>query len=413
MKACLFVASLLGFLSGAAGALENRNAVTIKEMVDLAVTRSPELRALNLESESSNQLAIQAGRWKNPSLEIGGEKKEEPNGDTNFSIIGLSQEIERPGRIRARKDVSQARAAIANLDRDSQSVGFRGRILKLIYDFKVADEKAAHARERLERFKTVNTFLRSRTFASPQKRTESIIVRSKLMVLNREVRELETGRTIAWNRLNIHLGLKSEPEIRAAWYERPKTYTVSELKSKAEAEGPELKRQSARVKAQEQELRLARLDSWPGLTLAARYSNGTGANPEKNYGLGLSIPLPLFDGNGGNIGSAQALASAESARLTWAKETVDQELQSAIEHYKASAESIEELSVKRIPEIEKDMKTVDAGFKRGQVDLITYLEADTQHSETLNAVFDSQSDFVGALTELLFIVGEAPQPLEN
>lgn len=386
---------------------------SIPSLLNRALERSPQLQAAGFETEALQAKAHQAGRWENPSLEVGLGKKVEPEGHTHFTSAALSQNISWPGRLGARQEAATNLAKIGTLDQAATAIEIKGQVLELIYAYQVASEKSLHGKERLDRFKTVESYLKGRTFAAPQKRAEAGIVRSKLLVLQKERRELESSEQAAWNKLNLYLGFDKKIRISSPWYRSAPQFSLASLKEKAEAGNPDLQRQKLRVKAQESELSSSRKDAWPGFNLTGEFSRGTGASPEKNYGLGLSIPLPIFNGNGGNIKAAEATKLAEESRLLWAQQKLSTSLQSAYEHYLAAAGSLTDLSPEKMASQERDMKEVDQGFKRGQVDLITYLEADSQHFESLNAILDAQVDFLSALRELLFLAGEAPQPLEN
>ena len=386
--------------------------LTLKTAVERAVERNPELKALALEVEAERERAAQAGRWDDPTLDLGVLRKDEPVGRTSFGNVGLSQTIPRPGRLGARADRARARERLAEGERADQETELRARVLELLYLHRVAQEKAEHAQERVERFRTVETYLRSRPFAAPQKRAEAAIVRSKLMVLQKEWRELEANRKIAWNRLNLFLGYEREVDIRVPWYVSAPQFSPPEILDRLESRSPDLRRQSRRVEAQEAEARAERLEAWPGLALSATYSDGSGASPEKNYGLGLSFPIPAWNGNRGAIRAADARARAEESRRGWLRERVKAELSSALERYRTSAVSLAELAPEKMKTQERDMRELDAGFKRGQIDLLTYLEADGQHFESLNAILDAQVGFLASLSALLRLVGEAPKPLE-
>lgn len=388
------------------------NSFKITYLINRAVDRNLDLQALQLEANAQRSRADQAGRLDDISLQLGYDKREEPVGNTNLGSVGFSQNFSRPGRLRAKENAALAEAKLKDADHQISETELKGRVLELIYIYKVATDKAIHAKERFERFRTVQSYLKSRPFAAPKSRAEAMIVRSKLLVLQKEMRELQSNQRIAWNNLNLYLGLPSEPEIRVPWYKTAPAFDPSILEKKAEKASPEIKRQSLRVSIQEGELQVAKFDSWQGFTLNGSFTYGGGADPERDFMLGVSVPLPLWNANRGAIAASESKRAAEEARLKWAREKMNSTLKSALEHYRLTSSTIKDLSPDRIAEQERDMRDVDNHFKKGQVDLITYIEADAEHFDSLNAILDAQLDFVSALRELLFLAGEAPQPLE-
>lgn len=404
----LVVATLLLVTSVSA----HSDSFTITDLINRAVERNAELQSLQFEADAQRARAEQAGRMDDLNLQLGIEKREAPIGTTSFNSLGLSQNFSRPGRLRAKENAALAEANLKDGDRQISEIALKGKVLELVYIFRVASEKAAHGKERFERFKTVQTFLKSRPFAAPKSRAEAMIVRSKLLVLQKEMRELEANQRMSWNNLNLYLGLSSEPQIRFAWYKTTPILDSSSLTKKTLESSPEIRRQTLRLAVQENDLRVAEYDSWQGFTLTGSYSDGRGVGPEQTYGLGVSFPLPLWNANRGEISASRSKRQAEEAMLRWARERANANIKSAFERYQLTSATIKELSPDHIREQERDMRDIDNGFKKSQVDLITYIEADAEHFASLNAILDAQVDFVSALRELLFLVGEAPQPLE-
>lgn len=403
---CIGFFILFSFNTAAADTL------SVPELIQMAKAKSPELKAARLEAQAQQNFADQAGVWDNPNFEIEGEQKKTAAGNTNSTRYGLSQQVPMPGRLGAKSKAAASKARLAELDGDMAEVRFQHEVLRLIYEHKSASEKAVHAQERLERFKTVNTYLRSRVFAAPQKRAEASIVRAKLMILSREFRTLEAARRIAWNRLNLYLGLSMEPKISAVWFKSGENLKVEDLSARIAAASPALRRQELKIEQAESEYRFTRSDLFPAFGLNASYTDGTGAERERIYGLGVSFPLPLLNWNRGMSNGAQSLLAAERERGIWAKQRINQELTSALEQYNSARLSIQEFRIEDMDRFEKEMQSIDHGFKRGQVDLLTYIEADAEHFESLNAFLDSQIDFITARSQLYEQLGEAKLNVE-
>jgi outer membrane protein TolC len=391
------------------GELHAAGAYRARDLIQLAIQRNPELKALKFESEARLNFASQSSRWENPNLELGAEWKDQPIGKTDLTKVGISQQIPRPGRLKAKTNAANARSKLAAIQQQLSELQLRHEVLRLIYEYRAAAEKAVHAQERLDRFKTIGTYLRSQVFAAPQKRAEASIVRTKLLILGREFRELEAERKIAWNKLNLYLGLTSEPKMDTPWFKSGDSFKIDDLTAKAQANSPILQRQEMSLKDVESQLQLARTESWQGITLNAGYASGSGVDPEKVYGLGVSFPLPILNLNSGNIRGLDHQLDAERERSNWARQRLNQEIKAAFEHYDAARVSVQELKIDDLPKFEKEMKAIDQGFKKGQVDLLTYIEADAEHFETLNAMLDSQIDFIGARSALYELIGQ-PSP---
>lgn len=89
------------------------------------------------------------------------------------------------------------------------------------------------------------------------------------------------------------------------------------------------------------------------------------------------------------------------------------ELNSAFLSFELAKKSVVGLPVKKIDDLEKAITETDKGFKRGQVDLLTYLEADSQHFESLSAILEAQLDLVKSISDLQILTGSSQLILEN
>lgn len=386
---------------------------SLSQLVKLAVDRNPELRAVELESNSLAARADFGALWDDPVVEFSFEQSHQPvnppTGDTHFGRIAISESIPRPGRLKARQGVFASLYRVGELEMQLSKVDLTIRVLKSAFDFKIASERWEHSRERVARIKTVDTFIRSRPFAAPQRQAEAVITRSKLAILEKQFRQFAADRVAAWNELKVLTGLDAEPRLKVDWFDKATRVVSSEFLAKAEIANPEIRLRSLKLEAQKAQASLERADSWQGLTLTGSYANGSGANPERNFGLGISFPIPVVNANRAAIRNAEILVTAEQARLEWAKSRLKASVEIAAERFVSAAKSIELLPVEKLSASERDMKKIDEGFKRGQVELITYLEADAQHFENLNEALESQREYLLALSDLSYLTGEAPQ----
>lgn len=401
-----FVALFLAYIGSRAQAVEKYK---VDELINRAVSRNPELKAYDLDAQSQSERSSQAALWDDPNIDLGIENRVQPSlGGTDSGRVGVSQFINRPGRLSARVDAAEAAFRSSKLEYEVSKIQLRATLVKLIYAYKISVERMQHAQERVNRIATVNSYLSSRPFVAPLAKAQVLIVRSKLSVLQKQLREFEAERKANWSNLNLYVGLEAEPLIDLKWYKLPKPLNAADLLIKAEKMNPDVRRASVRLDASEAEARLAKAEAWPGFTLSGQYSNGNGYQPERVYGLGLSFPIPLLNGNRGNIRASAAAAQASNSRLDWERTKLKYALDAMIAKYEAAAASLRAMSVEDVGKNDSEMNSIDRFFKRGQVDLINYLEADQQHFDNFNTALEVQSEYLQVLSDVLFLVGEAP-----
>jgi len=384
-----------------------------EQLIDLALKNSILINAHQLEVKSKEMISSQASAWDNPTLEIGREYKKESMGGTKFTRYGLSQTLYKPGKFSTKQKVFEGEADIAKQEQISTELNIRKIVFNLIFELKAAKEKLSRTKERIERFRIAENYLKSRVFMAPQKKAEASIVVAKLLVLQKELLSIQAQKENLWNELNSYLKINSEPEINLSWYTHGPLISLKELSDVLIGSNPDLQKQNARLDQSKNEMDLSKIESWPSLTLSGSYSNGTGLSPEKVYGLGIALPLPTFNTNTSGRAASEFKYRAEVERFNYLKEQATKQLDSAYLAFEFAKKSLVLLPLKKIAEFEKATLEIDRGFKKGQIDLLTYLEADTQHFESLSAILEVQLDLAKSISELQLLTGRKQLFLEK
>lgn len=408
MKNYFFVTLLIMQFFSVAQAQEK----SVTDLVDIGLSRAKDVEAANFDAKALEKFSEQAGAWQNPQLELGVGKRDQVGGTARQTTVGLSQPIGL-SRFGLRGDVATLAARIGRAEADGASINLRTKLFSGLYAYLASDEKTHHAQERLRRFQEVQTFLKSRTFASPQKRAEANIVSGKIQVLQKEFLHLKSERDELWEDLNLYLGLAEKPIVKSPWFKKGPSYDFESLWSKVESKSPELKISRLNLEKTAKSAELARTERWPALTLSGFYTGETGFQPEKTYGVGIAFPIPIFNTGASTAQSADLQKRASQSRSAFEEQRLKKVLRTSLIHYQATQEAIRMVSIDSINSLENAMKVTDQGFRKSQVDLLTYIEADDQHSAGLSAIYDAQSEFASELSEILALTGESQFPVEK
>lgn len=406
--ALIFLSSALLIAQGA-----RADEFTVSQLFERALANNPELAVTQLEVQSARLDREKASRWPNPTLDFGLEKKDESGGQTNSYRIGLSQELSPSGRYSAWAEVRDSEMELSRLRATSSRLDFAREFARRLYSFLAAREIALHAEERLERFRSIQTFLSSRTFASPQKKAEATIVGGRLVVLGRETTGLSLKRDTLWADLNLYLKMPTVPNVKVSWFTKARPVSSDELLKSAQAQNVDIQERNAAMLRAEKLLEFSKREAWPPLTVSGTYSNGSGFAPEKIVGIGLSMPIPLLDANQSAIQAQRIRLESESMKVEFEKRRVETALRIALLRYEAATQGLNVASIAKLDRFEKEMRDIDRGFRKGQIDLLTYLEADSQHAETVDVTFRTQVEFVESEAELATLIGETPRGLEG
>lgn len=386
----------------------------LSDVIKISLDRSIDIRTQQNEVNAKMKLADSTGTWLNPELSVEREsKKDAADNETTSNKVGLSQTFSVWNKTSSQKNIALADQKIEENALEEAVLRTKISVIRLSYEYASDIEKARHVEERMRRFQDVLAFLKTRTFASPQKQTEASIVMSKMLVLKKELSKAKAEVDLTWNKLNYYLGLSEKADIKLNWLAKTTVVKESELLDKAKIRNFDIKRLVLESEKSEAERSFADKNTVPDFSITASMSDGSGFAREKTYSLGFSVPLPVFSKN-------TSIKEAQNYRFASAKlkqENYSEYLPSLVNtvfiKYQTAQAAVLDLPVSKIKELEKDFAKTDVGFKKGLVDLISYIEADSQHFEAINTIYDTQLEFIDALAEVTLVSGEFSIPVEK
>ncbi len=388
------------------------NERSLTELVEIGLSKSKEIETKTFEVNALDKQSSNARSWENPifGFEVG--NRDQIGGTAQQKRFSLFQPIGL-GRNGLKGEIAEINSQVGKLESLSQRSQLRFRLYSQLFTYAVAYEKAHHAEERVSRFKEVQGFLRSRLFASPQKKAEATIVTGKLQVLSKEFLQLRAQRDVLWEDLKLYLGLSEEPMIKVPWFKNGVTFDFDSLWNKVESQNPEIKARNFSLEKAEKEISLTRREKWTGFGLTGTYTNETGFQPEQTYGVGVTIPIPVFNSGSAMVSAAEMQRKASESRASFENESLKKTLRTTLINYNSAKEVIQALPISTVKQLEESMKVTDQGFRKGQVDLLTYIEADNQHADGIAAVYDAQAEFAHQLSELSVLTAETQIPVEK
>ncbi len=268
--------------------------------------------------------------------------------------------------------------------------------------------KAVFANTRRERFELIQSYLSGREFPTPQRKAESRIVQNRLKNLVAEAIQSEAGSKASLEKLRIYAPLDAGeyPEVEVPWLSGSRRLDEKEWLDKALADNPELRAQKLTVQGAGLERTLAGRAGLPDTALVASYENAKAAETEKTYGMGLSLAFPAWNGNRSGIRSAEKKKLAEEKLLGFSEQKLRAALLRSLVEYEAARQVVLKYPPETLAELEGQLKGADEGFRKGQVDLLTFLELDGSVAETLGRALDAQAELAAKAAEVLALTAD-------
>lgn len=158
---------------------------------------------------------------------------------------------------------------------------------------------------------------------------------------------------------------------------------------------PDVAAAEAAVAKAEADLALQRRAVWPDLVLSAQYERNPPDQPN-TAGLGLTLPLPLWNRNGGGIRSARAARDAAQAQLDKVRLQAVAELANARLAYQEAAERAAAYRDGLRPQSAAVVKTVAYAYEHGGASLLDLLATERNDHEVRLAAARARADALNA-----------------
>ncbi len=356
--------------------------------------QNPELLAGALHVRAAHGDVVTAGLLPNPTLSAGAGNfplgQTNPRGigvrDTVVSQVGLEEEVLLPGKrgarlAAARRREEAAAAGRADLER-RLAFELRARFVALLE----ATERLRLARENLEHYRETVRVSEARAREGDISRAEFDKIALEQRGFEREVADAEGDRREAVAALLPLVGVDAadvEPVGELAL--PPAPAGAEQLVSEALARRPDLAAAERAREAAEAALRLARAERWPNPTLGVQYTHSefqVSGDLANQIGTSVSVPLPVFNRNQGEIERAEAEALIARREVEKLRLAIPQEVRSAVTSYTIARERARRFEEAFLRQAGEARHAAEVSFREGAVSLLEFLEAERTYVQT-------------------------------
>lgn len=318
------------------------------------------------------------------------------------TTLGLTQDLELWGRRGARVDAARAEAGTAALRRDLAVIDAAGR-LALVY----AEAEAAERRFDLAEEALSVTLADARAALTLVEEGREPMVRalqgeSEAATARAVLDEAQAERDAAFARLTAAAMLPTPvTSIEASLIDQVPAAALA-----SDAATPVVRVAEAERDAAERRIAVERIQSRPDVSASVglrRYE----AEDATALTLGLSLPLPLFDRNRGNIDAAQAEFRAAEARLMGARQEAQADRNAATARLNASTSRVKAADA-GVTAAHEAYRLSRIGFDAGRISQLELRSSRAALISSRNAAVDARLARVRAEIDLARLQGRAP-----
>ncbi len=388
------------------------NNITPAALVRQALANNPELKFFAAEIAAANGTLKTARTIRNPELNTTAGYKNTrdnfggPNGEGAAWSISVNQTFEYPGRIALRKAIAKGDVNLAELHLQQFRVTLAARVRTLAYSISIAQDRAIAAREVADRFQALSDVLTQRPTAGVTPLLEIRIIDANTLNFRRQEREAALAVKTAAAELNQLCGRPADAALQVSAGElNLLEMSLQTLVDAARANAFEIRIRQRELAQQGFKVALARNERFPAIAVGPYYSQENAADKEQQAGIGISLPLPFWDHNIGNIETSKAREEQAQASLLATQREVERRVTQSAATFEAKREEIAKWQRNTIAKFREATELADRNYRLGAVALPVYVETQRQYLEIVGALQEMKKDALQAAQELEILTG--------
>jgi len=420
VRVCKFaILLLLGSLSAplyaaqdpVGAAAEPVGDLTLSRAIEAAIARNPNLAVSEFDLRAAEARITQARVRPNPQLSVELENFAGTGAvkgvDALESTLSLSQVVELGGKRLLRTEAAERDRDAVTTERQAQQLDVLAEVTQRFVELIAAQDRLTLAISTRELAQRTLDAINARVQAARSPELERS--RARIALTRAQLEEQQAQSELRGVRQAIAaLWGSSAPAFGTATgdlFSLGAVATFEDLIRRLDR-NPDFLRFASETRLREAELKLARAQARPDLTLGVgvrRFEEGS----DHALVAGFSLPLPVFDRQQGNIREAEARLRQTDAKRNAAFLRAQSAVYRLYQEMQASRARVETLRNEALPQAQQALDQTQFGYDRGR---FSYLELATAQQEMLElraAIIDAAADYHRVLAEIERLTGES------
>jgi cobalt-zinc-cadmium efflux system outer membrane protein len=412
-KAALVFVAMLGMAHAQAPVR-----ITLDQAIDLAIAHNHTLKAAQTQIQQNQAQEITAALRPNPNLTA--DTLFIPIEPQNFSSniisnvtefdVGVSYLFERGGkrhrRVEAARDATgQTRYQVSDAERTLMF-----NTAQQFVTVQLAESNLDLANQDLASFQQTVDIAKLQYKAGAISEGDLLKITVQLLQFQTDVSAAKVAKAQALATLREFLGYDAVPanyDVEGDLTYQPLELNRDDLLAKALKTRPDLLAANLGVRAAQSQYALAKANGKVDVTGGLTYSH---VADENTLGVTVSLPLPIFDRNQGEIARTQYARTAAQETASAASDTVITDVNSAYEAFIGDREVVT-LYTGGYLEQSKDSRDIsEYAYHRGAASLLDFLDAERSYRATQLAYRQALASYLIAVEQLKEAVGSRTLP---
>ncbi|MBV6664736.1 TolC family protein [Pseudomonas yamanorum] len=350
----------------------NAQTLTLESALQTAFANNPDMAAAQWEIDIAQGGRQQAGLIPNP---VASWDAEDTRRNSRTTTVKLSQTLELGGKRGARIDVATRAQEAAALTLEQRRNGLRADVIDGYYGALRAQERLDLAQRSLALAERGLVVANGRVTAGKSSPVEATRAQVQLSEIRLEFNRAQMGLTDAYRRLAASTGAASTdfqavaPQAQAA----PALPSTSQLLARLE-QTVELRLAELQIVQGEAALGLEKAQRIPDLDVSIGSQYDASVRERVNV-VGVSMPIPLFNRNQGNVLAASRRADQARDLRNAAELRLRTETRQALDLWQTANTEVRSFNQQILPAAQSAVDSATRGFEMGKFNFLDVLDA--------------------------------------
>jgi cobalt-zinc-cadmium efflux system outer membrane protein len=393
--------------------------ITLDQAIQMAQEHNHNLLAARTTVQQSEAQEITANLRPNPTLFTDWEYLPlvHPSGsvldylhDSTEGDIGVSYLFERgkkrQHRLQAAKDATAVtRSQVADNER-----GLTFQVAQLFINVQLAQSTLDLAQQDLKSYQDTVDISELKYKSGGISENDFLKIKLQLLQFQQDVQQALLARVQALSDLRQLLGYESVPAeyaVTGVFDYEPLSLSFGDLEAKALGNRPDLRAAVQWVTAAGSQHELAKVNGKVDVTAAANYSHVNGISAMT---FNVSVPLPVFNRNQGEIARTRYAITQAQQQQSAAQGQVKTDVRDAYEALLSSDRVAQYFRSGYLDVSQKNRDISEYAYRRGAASLLDFLDAERSYRATQLAWRQTIAAYLTALEQLRAAVGTRSLP---
>jgi len=359
----------------------------LQEVIEIAFEKNPSAAIFRANIESSKGSVGSSKAYPNPDIgfELGMGRSLDGSDSGGEYSVSIGQPIERPKKRNNRIKAAEKEVEAVEQEAEDFRLELVSEVKKRFYRLLLSKKEEEIASENLRTVEELLKTIKIRVKAGEAPEFELVKAEVERLKAEKECKRAESRIVIAKTSLNALLGgtLNADFDIAGEFSLNVETHSNASLQnllSSALERHPLIHKAQKELEAKGYSLEKEKASVFPDITVKGFF----GREIDKElYGLGLSVPLPLWYQKKGEIGTASAEKSKAEAELVKTKVELSRTISEEFQNYLIAIDQLDVFEKGLLKQASEAMRIAELSYRHGESGLLDYLDAQRVYRQTL------------------------------